>query len=148
MNTLNFANPKSNSNHSEIVFIKPTTKRGRLNYDNVHDAYMYIGLKGKERKQSRHEVNLKIMVRKEKIAHWKYVKFGFYNNEIYICAGDSNDGYQLSKHNMSITNKDLLNTLFDFLNIKLPAKPDESCKVGFKYEKLDGMIRMYKLTKI
>lgn len=149
MNTLNFINPKNTLfNPAEIMFIKPFSKRGRVNFENMVDAYMYIGIKGKKRTSSRYEINLRVISRKEKIQHWKYVKFGFYNNELYICAGDSHDGYQISKTNVSITNKDLLISIFNFLDIDVPAKPDEFCKVGMKYEKVEGMIRMYKLIKI
>lgn len=145
----------NNLNHqikkSDIKFFKPKSNKGRTFGDCLYDIYITIGIKGKIRQSNRHELNLKNFSRKENTQYWKYVKVGIYQNDIYICSGESTDGYKISLPNYAVTNKDLVLTICDHYDLNIPKKPDEFFKIGFNVEKipvLGGMNQIYKLIKL
>lgn len=152
MNTLNFTNPKRQEVlKSQINFFKPTTKKGRVYSENSYDAYITIGIKGKIRTSNRYELNIKHFARKQKLLHWKYVKIGIFENDIFICCGDSADGYKISRQNFAITNMNLIISICNHFDLNTPKKSDESCKIPFKLEKVNVIMSneiIYKFVRI
>jgi hypothetical protein len=133
-----------------IKFINPICKKGSLSTKSLHDGYISIGIKGKQRKSNRYEFCIKNMSRKNKLSHWKYVKVGFFDNSIIICEGTSNDGYLISGQNISIVNQHLVVSIINYYKLKVPTNPDDQCKLYFKADKLksDIYVNYYKLTRI
>ena len=130
----------------QINFIKPTSKRGNYSARNSNDVYLNAYIKGKNRKQNCFELNIKQFITKNKLG-WKYVQIGFDEFDIiYICEGTSENAYTISRHNKSICNKIIVETLIEKLHLRIPFKPDESVKVYLNATKLHNNI--YQLTKI
>lgn len=152
MNTLNFISPKRTEIlKSQIRFFKPTAKKGRVYSENSCDVYISIGIKGKIRTSNRYELNLKNFARKEKVLHWKYVKIGLYGNDVFICCGDSIDGYKISMQNFAVTNANLITSICNHFDLNIPKKSDESCKIPFNLEKVDVIMsdeKIYKFVRI
>jgi len=144
MNQINFIQKPLHIN-----FIDPLSKKGRnANQFSDYDASISIALKGKIRNNTRYEFNIKHLSKKFKINHWKYIKVGIVENSIVIVEGTSADGYLISKENCSITNKNLIETIFRFMNIPIPTVEDSYTKHTFKSEKFDKIPNCYKLVKI
>lgn len=134
----------------QIKFIKPISKRGNYSTRNLGDAYLNAYIKGKNRKQNCFEINIKQFINKNKLG-WKYVQIGFdENNKIYICEGTSENGYPISRHNKSICNKIIVQTLIERLDLRVPIKADELVKVYFNAVKVQtnsGFFNIYELIK-
>lgn len=143
MNTINFLSPSM-----AINFIKPISKRGGYTSSKQHDVYISAAIKSKTRSSNRYEMNMKYMSRAYKLTHWRYVKVGFLEDAVVICEGTSNDGYMISKHNCSLTNRHLIVTILKHLKINMPDVSRDEIKVYFKAEKLSGCVNYFKLTRI
>jgi len=129
----------------EINFFKPTTLRGRLQKSNCdYDVFLSFYKRGKDRKESHIDINFKHFIRKNKLA-WKYIRIGILNGDIIVMEGNQDNGYYLSDHNKSVSNKLLSIEIIKFLDYRIPKNPDEQIKIDFKVEKINNY---YKLIKI
>lgn len=130
----------------QINFIKPISKRGNYSTRNNSDVFLNAYIKGKHRKQNCFELNIKSFLNKNKLG-WKYIQVGFDdNNNIVMCEGTSENGYAVSRHNRSICNKILVESLINKLDLRIPIKADELVKVNFTMIKI-GNTNIYQLIK-
>lgn len=129
----------------EIKFFQPTTLRGRLSKSNSgYDAYLSFYTRGKDRTQSRIELNFKHFIRKNKLG-WKYIRIGILDGEIIIMEGNQDNGYFLSLHNKSVCNKLLSIEIIKLLDYRIPSNKDEQIKIDFKIEKVNNYYKLIKL---
>ncbi len=117
-----------------IKFFNPIKSRGASLKNNC-DAHLTIALKGKNRKQSSYVFYLQNLMKKENIK-WKYANVRVYNGQIYIEEGISLSGYLIYRMR-DISNRILVEALFNFLSIKKPNTEDESIIVKLSATKFE-----------
>ncbi len=120
---------------AEIQFFKPTRSQGRKD-KLTSDVHVTIALKGKNRKQSNYDFYLSNLMKKYNVK-WRYARVGKFNGAIYIEEGISSDGYLIYRMR-DITNRLLVENLFDYFGVEKPTKEDESITINLnsiKFEK-------------
>jgi hypothetical protein len=101
-----------------------------------------IGLMGKKRKSNYYNTYLHHFLASQNI-NWKYVEFGFFDNNLYIGEGTEND-FVISKDTKNVSSKHLAETIFQFFNVRVPKNADEIESITFDCLKLNNH---YKLIK-
>jgi hypothetical protein len=124
--TLNYLTPVNRLRQSKYVHALLSLGAGAKGSDNY---YLYL----------EHMLNC------EKL-NWKYVRVAHdQNKNIYLMEGNELNGYYINT-NSSITNRDMIEKIFELLDIQIPYGTKQKIKVKFYFQKVENGI--YLLKKI
>jgi hypothetical protein len=124
-NTLQFFSPSNRQRNTKVVHALLSLGAGKSNTDNY---YLYL----------EHLINAEGL-------KWKHVRVAHDKNNIYLTEGNEMNGYYINTNN-AITSKNLIENIFDLLQIKIPYGTKQKIKVKFTFQKVDDGI--YLLKKI
>lgn len=124
-NTLQFFSPSNRQRNAKFVHALLSLGAGKNNTDNY---YLYL----------EHLINSEEL-------KWKYVRVAHDKNNIYLTEGNEMNGYYINTNN-AITNRNLIENIFDLLQIKITYGTKQKIKVKFTFQKVENGI--YLLKKI
>ena len=124
-NTLQFFSPSNRQRNSKFVHVLLSLNAGKNNADNY---YLYL----------EHLINSEGL-------KWKYVRVGHDKNDIYLTEGNEMNGYYINTNN-AITNRNLIESIFQVFKIQIPYGTKQKVKVKFTFQKVEDGI--YLLKKI
>lgn len=124
--TLNYFTPVNRLKSTKFVHALLSLGAGAKNTDNY---YLY----------------LEHLLRLEKL-NWKFVRVSHdKNNNLYLTEGNELNGFFINT-NSAITNRSLIENIFNLFNIAIPYGTKQRIKVKFTFEKVDEGV--YLLKKI
>lgn len=132
---------QTNLKFNNITFFKPIY---RTRDSEIKRCFIRYAIKGDNRKNNNTELDIYHLFKSEKLL-WKYVKIGIDNNTLFIMEGSKENGFLVSS-NCMISNRQLVFSLFDFFNYRIPTKPNDCVKINLEFKKIDTGI--YQLNKI